>query len=105
MSRRFRTYDDAVNWMEYCEGMETNSRHEFFIVTVWGEEEANAIKHNELEILKRQHVRMHRDHDALLKVETLVDKIRYAMDHGIQNNYVLDLLDMFDIESGDFKHD
>jgi hypothetical protein len=37
------------------------------------------------------------------RVAAVVDKIRYAMDHDIQNNYTLDLLDMFDADSGDLK--
>lgn len=40
---------------------------------------------------------------SLVAVETLIDKIRYAMDSDIERDYVMDLLDLFEEDSGKLK--
>ena len=39
----------------------------------------------------------------LLKVKTVVDKIRYACDNTVEKDYIKELLGMFHADSGEFK--
>ena len=41
--------------------------------------------------------------NRILAVETVVDKIRYASGRSVEIGYVLELLELFDVESGDLK--
>ena len=41
--------------------------------------------------------------DGYIRIERQVDKIRYAMDVEIEQGNVVDLLDMFDADSGKLK--
>lgn len=41
--------------------------------------------------------------NKVTEIETLVDKIRYAMDADIQHEYLTELLTLFDEESGELK--
>jgi len=43
--------------------------------------------------------------EAVEELEVLVEKIRYAMSYEVQNIYVLELLKMFDEETGRFKNE
>lgn len=41
----------------------------------------------------------------LVRLEAVVDKIRYSCNYEVQNANVLELLSMFDPDSGKFKYE